>query len=76
MMMRILTVCLQRRVPCRLPALTVTVSSCFLLRWYRQDYMEMVRACADKDRGEILARSTKLGFLTGANAVMPQSPRL
>ena len=31
-----------------------------------QDYMEMVRACADKDRDEILARSTKLGFLTGA----------
>jgi hypothetical protein len=26
----------------------------------------MVKACADKDRNEILARSTKLGFLTGA----------
>jgi hypothetical protein len=49
----------------------ITSSSYFLWCWYWQDYMEMVRACADKDRDEILARSTKLGFLTGANPVMP-----
>ena len=30
------------------------------------DYLEMVRACADRDRAEVIARSTSLGFLTGA----------
>lgn len=29
------------------------------------DYLEMVRACADRDRESLIARSTSLGFLTG-----------
>jgi len=30
------------------------------------DYLRMVRACAEKDRDEVILRSTRLGFLTGA----------
>ena len=30
------------------------------------DYLEMVRACADRDRDTLITRSTSLGFLTGA----------
>lgn len=40
-----------------------------------QNYMEMVRACADKDRDEVIARSLKLGFLTGATLESPVVPR-
>ena len=29
------------------------------------DYVQMVRGCALKDRAEVIHRSTKLGFLTG-----------
>ena len=29
------------------------------------DYVQMVRGCALRDRAEVLHRSTKLGFLTG-----------
>lgn len=29
------------------------------------DYLRMVRACADKDRDEVIHRSLRLGFLTG-----------
>ncbi|KAL4452036.1 hypothetical protein ABPG75_007698 [Micractinium tetrahymenae] len=29
------------------------------------DYLRMVRACADRDRAEVIERSTSLGFLTG-----------
>lgn len=29
------------------------------------DYLEMVRACAERDRQQIIDRSTSLGFLTG-----------
>lgn len=36
-----------------------------------QDYMEMVKACADKDRDQVIARSLKLGFLSGA--LLPKS---
>ena len=28
--------------------------------------MQMVKACADKDREQVIARSLNLGFLTGA----------
>lgn len=31
------------------------------------DYVQMVRGCALKDRREVLERSTRLGFLTGAH---------
>ena len=36
------------------------------------DYLRMVRACAEKDRQEVIHRSTLLGFLTGqwASAVI------
>ncbi|PSC71114.1 aarF domain-containing kinase 4 [Micractinium conductrix] len=35
------------------------------------DYLRMVRACADRDRPEVIERSTSLGFLTGdESAVM------
>ena len=40
------------------------------------DYVQMVRACALRDRPEVLYRSTRLGFLTGAllaPAVAPAS---
>jgi aarF domain-containing kinase len=30
-----------------------------------RDYLRMVAACAERDRSEVLARSTRLGFLTG-----------
>lgn len=30
------------------------------------DYLEMVRACADRDRDSLIARSISLGFLTGS----------
>ena len=30
------------------------------------DYLRMVRACAEHDRDEIILRSTRMGFLTGA----------
>jgi aarF domain-containing kinase len=30
------------------------------------DYLRMVKACAEHDRSEIIHRSTVLGFLTGA----------
>ncbi len=29
------------------------------------DYLHMVRACAERDRQEVVERSTRLGFLTG-----------
>ena len=29
------------------------------------DYLRMVRACAEQDRDEIILRSTRMGFLTG-----------
>jgi predicted unusual protein kinase regulating ubiquinone biosynthesis (AarF/ABC1/UbiB family) len=29
------------------------------------DYLRMVRACAERDRQEVIERSTRLGFLTG-----------
>ena len=29
------------------------------------DYLRMVRACADRDNAEVLLRSTRMGFLTG-----------
>lgn len=29
------------------------------------DYLEMVRACAERDRQQVIERSTRLGFLTG-----------
>lgn len=32
------------------------------------DYLRMVRACAERDRDEVIRRSTSLGFLTGARA--------
>jgi len=32
------------------------------------DYMRMVRACAEHDRTEIILRSTRMGFLTGMPA--------
>ena len=31
------------------------------------DYLRMVKACAEEDREEIIHRSTVLGFLTGAS---------
>ena len=31
------------------------------------DYVRMVKACGENDREEIIMRSTKLGFLTGAH---------
>ena len=30
------------------------------------DYLRMVRACAEQDRTEVILRSTRMGFLTGA----------
>ena len=30
------------------------------------DYLRMVRACAEQDRDEVIQRSMSLGFLTGA----------
>ena len=30
------------------------------------DYLRMVRACAEHDRDEVVLRSTRMGFLTGA----------
>ena len=30
------------------------------------DYLRMVRACAEHDRDEVILRSTRMGFLTGA----------
>ena len=33
------------------------------------DYVQMVRACALRDRGEVLHRSTRLGFLTGVSQI-------
>ena len=30
------------------------------------DYLRMVRACAERDRTEVILRSTRMGFLTGA----------
>ena len=33
------------------------------------DYLEMVRACADRDRHTLIERSTSLGFLTGVASV-------
>lgn len=32
------------------------------------DYLRMVRACAEHERDEIILRSTRMGFLTGAQA--------
>jgi aarF domain-containing kinase len=29
------------------------------------DYLRMVRACAQRDRAEVVSRSLRLGFLTG-----------
>ena len=29
------------------------------------DYLRMVRACADRNRDEVILRSTRMGFLTG-----------
>lgn len=29
------------------------------------DYLRMVRACAERDRTEVILRSTRMGFLTG-----------
>ena len=34
-----------------------------------RDYMRMVKGCAEKDREEVLLRSTRLGFLTGTGAL-------
>ena len=34
------------------------------------DYLRMVRSCALQDREDVILRSTRLGFLTGAHAVM------
>lgn len=34
------------------------------------EYLEMVRACADKDRAGVIQRSITLGFLTGAGPVL------
>ena len=30
------------------------------------NYLRMVRACAEQDRTEVILRSTRMGFLTGA----------
>lgn len=35
-------------------------------RPFVDDYLRMVRACAEHDRAEIILRSTRMGFLTGA----------
>ena len=37
------------------------------------DYLRMVRACAERDRTEVILRSTRMGFLTGAQAA-PRRP--
>lgn len=34
-------------------------------RAFVDDYMRMVRACAERDRDQVIERSTRLGFLTG-----------
>lgn len=34
------------------------------------DYVRMVRACAEKDADEVLLRSSRLGFLTGEPACL------
>lgn len=34
-------------------------------RPFVDDYLRMVRACAEHDRDEIIQRSTRMGFLTG-----------
>ena len=36
-----------------------------------RDYIRMVKGCAEKDREEVLLRSTRLGFLTGELRVSP-----
>lgn len=32
---------------------------------FTEDYLHMVKACADKDRSRAISQSKKLGFLTG-----------
>lgn len=32
----------------------------------QSDYLHMVKACAERDRQQVVERSTSLGFLTGA----------
>jgi hypothetical protein len=40
-------------------------------RPFVDDYLRMVRACAEHDRDEIILRSTRMGFLTGALCLPP-----
>ncbi len=35
-----------------------------------RDYIRMVKGCAEKDREEVLLRSTRLGFLTGLPGII------
>jgi hypothetical protein len=37
------------------------------------DYLRMVRACAEHDRAEVIHRSTRMGFLTGKRSDKPQA---
>lgn len=37
------------------------------------DYLEMVMGCADRNRQQVITRSTSLGFLTGMNTLFCRS---
>ena len=38
------------------------------------DYLRMVRACAERDRTEVILRSTRMGFLTGTFPPLLSAP--
>lgn len=38
---------------------------CFSAQGFVDDYLLMVRACAERDQDSIISQSVKLGFLTG-----------
>lgn len=40
------------------------------------DYLRMVRACAEHDRDEVILRSTRMGFLTGTLLRCGATPQL
>ncbi len=53
-------------LPCHSPPHTLSLLFSPLPPHPQSDYLHMVKACAERDRQQVVQRSTSLGFLTGA----------